>query len=128
MQRFYVYIMTNSRRTLYVGMTNDLSRRVLEHKQKTRRGFTRKYDMTMLAWFEEFYTADQAIQAEKKIKGWLRDKKIALIESINPAWQDLAASLQSEAPVILSEPHVILSAAKNLAVPFELPDPSRSLP
>jgi putative endonuclease len=131
MKRFYVYIMTNRRRILYVGMTNDLPRRILEHKQKSRRGFTRKYDMTMLAWFEEFYTADQAILAEKRIKGWLRSKKIALIESINPDWQDLASTLQSEVPVILSdplvipsEPHVILSGAKNLAAPIETPDPS----
>jgi putative endonuclease len=145
MQRFYVYIMTNRRRTLYVGITNDLTRRVLEHKCKTRRGFARKYDITMLAWFEEFYTAEQAILAEKKIKGWLRSKKVALIESINPDWQDLAASVQSEAPVILSAPAVILSApavilsapavilsapavilsaAKNLAAPIEIPDPS----
>jgi putative endonuclease len=113
MQRFYVYIMTNRRRTLYIGVTNDLPRRILEHKQKTRRGFTRKYDMTMLAWFEEFYTADQAILAEKKMKGWLRSKKVALIESINPDWQDLAAP-----------PPVILSQAKNLAAPIETPDPS----
>ena len=117
MQRFYVYIMTNRRRTLYTGITNDLTRRVLEHKCKTRRGFARKYDVTMLVWFEEFYTADQAILAEKKIKGWLRSKKVALIESINPDWLDLAAPLQSEAPVILSE-------AKNLASPIEIPDPS----
>ena len=120
--------MTNRRRTLYIGMTNDLTRRVLEHKCKTRRGFARKYDMTMLAWFEEFYTADQAMLAEKKIKGWLRSKKIALIESINPDWQDLASTLQSEIPVAPSEPPVILSAAKNLAAPIEIPDPSRSSP
>jgi putative endonuclease len=93
MQRFYVYIMTNRRRTLYVGTTNDLARRVREHKQKTRRGFTRKYDLKMLVWFDEFYSAIQAIEAEKKIKGWIRSKKVALIESRNPGWHDLASTL-----------------------------------
>ena len=117
MNRFFVYIMSNRRRTLYVGMTNDLNRRVLEHKHKIRRGFARKYDMTMLVWFEEFYAADQAILAEKKLKGWLRSKKAALIESINPGWQDLAASLQCEVPVSAKE-------NKGTGSTIEIPDPS----
>jgi putative endonuclease len=89
--RFYVYIMTNRKRTLYVGMTGDLERRVREHKAKLLRGFTRKYDITRLVWFEEFYSAEEAISAEKRIKGWLRSKKIALVEAVNPDWNDLAS-------------------------------------
>jgi len=68
-------------------------RRVLEHKRKLIRGFTRKYDITKLVWYEEFYTPEQAITAEKRIKGWLRAKKIALIEATNPGWGDLASHL-----------------------------------
>jgi putative endonuclease len=85
--------MTNRVRTLYVGVTNDLERRVLEHKRKLIRGFTRKYDITKLVWYEEFYTPEQAITAEKRINGWLRAKKIALIEAMNPGWDDLASHL-----------------------------------
>ena len=101
--RFYVYIMTNRQRTLYVGMTGDLERRAQEHKAKLIRGLTRKDDMTQLVWFEEFYSAEEAISAEKRIKGWLRSKKIALVEAANPDWKDLAAghserSEESSAP------------------------------
>jgi putative endonuclease len=83
--------MTNKSRTLYTGMTNDLERRVYEHKHKLVKGFTSKYNITRLVWYEEFGDVDQAIQCEKRIKGWLRAKKIALIESMNPQWKDLAA-------------------------------------
>jgi len=82
--------MTNRSRTLYTGMTNDLERRVYEHKRKLIKGFTSKYNITRLAWYEEFTQVDQAIEGEKKIKGWTRAKKIALIESVNPNWRDLA--------------------------------------
>ena len=101
MRRYYVYIMTNRKRTLYVVITADLEQRVLQHKKKLIRGFTRKYDITRLVWFEEFYTAEEAISAEKKIKGWLRSKKIALIESVNPKWEDLAADLSVKPRVVL---------------------------
>ena len=140
MQRFYVYIMTNRRRTLYVGTTNDLARRVREHKQKTRRGFTRKYDLKMLVWFDEFCSAIQAIEAEKKIKGWVRSKKIALIESLNPGWEDLASTLVDSTSLnapslnepflkrlaIHSEPLALLrgNSAKHLEASSELSDPS----
>ena len=94
--RYYVYIMTNRKRTLYVGVTDDLERRVREHKGKLIRGFARKYDITQLVWFEEFYSAEEAISAEKRIKGWLRSKKISLVEAANPDWNDLAADLSVE--------------------------------
>jgi putative endonuclease len=82
--------MTNKSRTLYVGVTSYLGRRVYGHKQKLVPGFTSKYNITKLAWYEEFPDIQQAIEGEKRIKGWLRSKKIALIESQNPNWDDLS--------------------------------------
>jgi putative endonuclease len=87
---FYVYIMTNKSRTLYVGMTNDLFRRVTEHKEKRIQGFTSKYNINQLVYYEEYSDAFSAIEREKQIKGWLRSKKIALIEESNPNWLDLS--------------------------------------
>ncbi|NMC11803.1 MAG: GIY-YIG nuclease family protein [Chloroflexi bacterium] len=90
MKTYYVYIMTNHSRTLYTGVTNDLFRRVLEHKQKVIPGFTKKYNITKLVYFEEMNDIREAITREKQIKGWLRSKKIALIEEVNPDWEDLS--------------------------------------
>ncbi len=90
MREYYVYILTNKSRTLYTGITNDLERRVCEHKNKLVRGFTSKSNITKLVWFEEFVEVLQAIEAEKKIKGWRRAKKVELIETRNPEWMDLA--------------------------------------
>ena len=77
-------------RTLYTGVTNDLERRVYEHKQKLVPGFTAKYNITRLVYFEVTQDVQAAITREKQIKGWLRSKKIALIESVNPEWKDLS--------------------------------------
>ena len=88
--QYYVYIMTNKSRTLYTGITNDLERRVYEHKQKLVPGFTAKYNITRLVYFEVTQDVQAAITREKQIKGWLRSKKIALIESVNPEWKDLS--------------------------------------
>ena len=90
MPEYYVYIMTNKSRTLYVGVTNDLKRQVYEHKHKLIKGFTSKYNITKLVWYETFPAIEQAIEGEKRLKGWLRSKKVALIESCNPAWEDLS--------------------------------------
>jgi putative endonuclease len=90
MNNYYVYIMTNNSKTLYTGMTNDLTRRVYEHKQKLIPGFTQKYNITKLVYFEETSDVNAAILREKQIKGWLREKKITLIESMNPEWKDLS--------------------------------------
>ncbi len=87
---YYVYILTNAVRTLYVGVTNDLMRRVYEHKQKTVPGFTKKYNLTWLAYYEEASDVTSAIAREKQIKSWRRSKKVDLIESANPRWKDLA--------------------------------------
>lgn len=90
MKEYYVYIMTNRSKTLYTGMTNDLKRRVHEHKEKLIPGFTKKYNISKLVWFDSTNDVQAAIAYEKKIKGWLREKKVALIESKNPEWKDLA--------------------------------------
>ena len=91
-KQFYVYIMTNRSRShvLYTGVTGDLSRRVFEHKNKLVPGFTSRYNLTRLACYECFFYPDAAIDREKEIKGWRRSKKIRLIESMNPHWDDLA--------------------------------------
>jgi putative endonuclease len=89
---FHVYIMTNRPRShvLYTGVTGSLSRRVFEHKNKLVPGFTSRYHLTRLAYYECFFYPEAAIAREKEIKGWRRSKKIKLIESMNPHWEDLA--------------------------------------
>ena len=82
--------MTHRSRTLYTGVTNDLKRRVYEHKNKLINGFTKKYNITKLVYYEATNEVTSAIVREKQIKGWLRRKKIALIESANPQWEDLS--------------------------------------
>ena len=91
MQSYYVYIMANLSRSLYTGVTNDLFRRVYEHKHKLIPGFTEKYNIKLLVYYEEIPDIKSAIAREKQIKGWLRNKKVSLVESINPAWKDLAS-------------------------------------
>ena len=90
MKQYYVYIMTSNSGTLYTGMTNDLHRRVYQHKRKLIPGFTSRYNVNRLVYFEVFKQPQQAIAREKQIKGWLRRKKIALIEELNPTWRDLS--------------------------------------
>ena len=90
-KEYYVYIMTNHSGTLYTGVTNNLERRVYEHKNKLIPGFTTKYNITRLVYFESGSDIDAAILREKQIKGWIRAKKVVLIESTNPQWQDLSA-------------------------------------
>jgi putative endonuclease len=85
--------MTNYARTLYTGVTNDLERRVHEHKMKLIPGFTAKYGLTSLVYYEFTEDISTAIVREKQIKGWLRSKKLALIESMNPEWRDLSLEL-----------------------------------
>src|SRR5215216_1919073 len=89
-KEYYAYIVTNKSRTLYTGVTNDLVRRVYEHKKKLIKGFTSKYNIQYLVYYEITSSIYSAIQREKQIKGWLRSKKIALIESTNPECKDLS--------------------------------------
>ena len=90
MRQYYVYILTNRRHgVLYTGVTNDLERRIYEHKCKLILGFASRYNLRKLVYFEETTDVNAAIAREKQIKGWLRKKKVALIESMNPEWKDL---------------------------------------
>jgi putative endonuclease len=90
-ENYYVYILTNSRNTvLYIGVTNDLARRISEHKLKLIKGFTSKYNVDKLVYYETFSDPSQVIHREKELKGWLRSKKILLINSINPSFKDLS--------------------------------------
>jgi putative endonuclease len=89
-KHFCVYIMTNKSNTvLYTGVTNDIVRRVYEHKQKLIKGFTSRYNITKLVYYEATTDINSAIAREKQIKAGSRRKKIALIESMNPDWKDL---------------------------------------
>lgn len=90
MNTYFVYIITNQYNgVLYVGVTNNLERRMYEHKNKLIEGFSKKYNLNKLVYYESFTSIKDAIAAEKHIKGWLRQKKIDLIESLNPGWDDL---------------------------------------
>ncbi len=89
-----IYIMTNKiRGTLYIGVTSDLIKRIWEHKEKIAKGFTKKYDLTRLVYFENVDDYDSALAREKQLKNWHRDWKLNLIESINPFWKDLYKDL-----------------------------------
>jgi len=90
--------MASASRVLYIGVTGNLLRRVREHKEMRIPGFTARYRVTELVYFEAFGDVRMAIAREKELKGWLRAKKIALIESFNPHWRDLATALQSPTP------------------------------
>jgi putative endonuclease len=90
MKQYFVYIMTSNSGTLYIGMTNSLERRVYQHKHKVVEGFTSRYDVNRLVYFEIFGDVRDVIAREKQIKSWRRSKKIALIESMNPKWKDLS--------------------------------------
>lgn len=92
---YYVYMMASHQRTIYVGVTNDLERRVAEHQTGAIPGFTRRYHVHHLVYYEETSDVVAAIAREKQIKGWRRERKIALIESDNPEWRDLSAEWYS---------------------------------
>lgn len=88
---YYVYILTNkTNRVLYIGVTNNLQRRMSEHKNEEIDGFTKRYHLHKLVFFEEFSDINEAINWEKRLKRWTRTKKNALIESKNPDWKDLS--------------------------------------
>ena len=89
-QSYYVYILASRSRTLYTGVTNNLEIRIVQHKTKTNPGFTSKFNIDQLVYYEEFEFINDAIAREKEIKGWNRIKKIKIIESENPTWRDLS--------------------------------------
>jgi putative endonuclease len=88
--QYFVYIMANTGRVLYVGVTSNLEKRVDQHRHKRLDGFTKRYNVTRLVYFEATDDVLAAIAREKQIKGWRRSKKIALIETMNPQWKDLS--------------------------------------
>ncbi len=103
MRQYYVYIMASYRGTLYTGVTNDLIRSVYEHRNQLTGGFTSKYNVSKLVYYEITEDVASAIAREKQIKGWRRSKKIALIEAMNPYWVDLAEGWY-EAPPSAPDP------------------------
>ena len=101
MAQYYVYMMTNQKHTLYTGVTNNLLRRVYEHKHKLIEGFTKRYNLTWLAYYETTEDVGAAIAREKQIKAWRREKKVALIVSANRQWRDLAVDWYDDNPTAL---------------------------
>ncbi len=93
MKTYYVYIMSNfTNSTLYVGVTNDIVRRVYEHKNKLVEGFTERYNINKLVYVEECNDINAALEREKQIKRWRREKKVAIINELNPEWRDLSSN------------------------------------
>ena len=90
MRSYFVYMLSNTSRMLYVGVTNDLPRRVFQHQKRLSDGFTKRYNLHRLVWFEETANVRAAIEREKQLKGWSRRKKAALICAKNPEWKDLS--------------------------------------
>jgi len=90
MKKYFVYILSNPKKTLYTGVTNDLIRRIAEHKKGAGSKFTNTHKLFNLVYYEEGDNINEAIYREKQIKGWLRSKKISWIEEANPDWEDLS--------------------------------------
>jgi putative endonuclease len=91
---YYVYILASLTRTLYVGVTRDLARRVYQHRQQILPAFTARYAVNRLVYFEHTHDVRAALEREKEIKGWKRARKLELVESLNPAWEELAPTLE----------------------------------
>ena len=89
---FCIYIAASRTKVLYTGVTSDLTGRIIQHKDKRLDGFTKKYNVSRLVWYNETNDIQTALEWEKKIKGWSRKKKIDMIEKNNPQWQDLSAA------------------------------------
>ena len=93
--QYFVYILTNwNNKVMYVGVTNNLERRLYEHRNHLADGFTKRYNVYKLVYFEHGHDAYAALQREKVIKGWTRAKKNALVETVNPHWKDLSLEWQ----------------------------------
>jgi putative endonuclease len=120
MKTYYVYILASPSGVLYVGVTNEIERRVAEHKAKVVPGFTAKFNCDRLIWYEAFADAAEAIETEKRIKGWRREKKVALIAEKNPTWADLTVAtgptqLDPEIPRVASAPLGMTFAPRSAA-------------
>jgi putative endonuclease len=114
-KQYFIYIMSSRSSTLYIGSVHNLLKRVLDHKEKIVDGFTKRYSINRLVFYEACETSDAAINSEKQLKGWTRAKKIALIESVNPEWKDLSLELMyQEDEKQISEKPVIKRGTLNL--------------
>ncbi len=96
MRHYYVYMTASLTRVIYIGVTGNLDRRIIQHKEKVNEGFTSRYNVTRLVYWESFSDVHQAIAREKELKGLRRAKKVALINAFNPAWKDLSAEWFAE--------------------------------
>jgi putative endonuclease len=126
-KQFFVYIMTNGPKpaVLYVGITGNLPHRVWQHKNKLIAGFTSRYNLTQLVYYECFFYPDAAIARAKEIKGWRRSKKIKLIESKNPRWEDLAKEWGNEyKPATADEREIPRPAGENAGLRDDITVPS----
>jgi putative endonuclease len=99
---FYIYIIASRSRTIYIGFTSDLENRVWQHKNDVFDGFSKQYACHRLVYFEDYQTAVVAIAREKQLKRWSRAKKLALIEKVNPTWEDLSEAWGK--PIVFLEP------------------------
>lgn len=93
MKQYCVYILSSKTRVLYIGVTGNLPRRIYEHKNKLIEGFTKRYNCTSLVYFEQTENIMSALEREKQLKKWRREKKVSLIEKVNPSWKDLSEDL-----------------------------------
>ncbi len=91
---YYVYILASKSRRLYIGVTSNLEQRLWQHKNKVVEGFTKQYNIDRLVYFEDTTDVNSALEREKQLKGWRREKKISLIETTNAVWEDLSVRLQ----------------------------------
>lgn len=110
--KYFVYIMASKSRVLYTGMTNNLSARVLEHKSGRIEGFTKRFRVHRLVYFESYNYVRSAIAREKEVKHWVRKRRVALIESMNPTWQDLAGNWFT--PARLADPNAVIYDASSI--------------
>ncbi len=97
---YFVYILASKPRRIYIGVTSDLEQRLWQHKNKVVEGFTQQYNIDRLVYFEDTSDVKSALEREKQLKGWRREKKIALIEATNATWRDLSTDWQSAAAVL----------------------------
>ncbi len=102
MKKYFVYILSSKNKVLYVGMTDNLSRRIFEHKQRLVEGFTKKYNVNILVYYESQPDLESAIKREKQLKNWHRQWKINLIEEINKDWKDLYPEISDPLKLIYS--------------------------
>ena len=94
-RRYFVYILSSKTKRLYIGVTNDLERRVAQHKRREVEGFTSRYNIDRLVYYEETDDVWAALNREKQLKGWVRIRKVELVSDMNPEWRDLAAAWSS---------------------------------